>query len=288
MTKNALPPPETQGNPEIACSTVVDGVRLNYHDMGTGPAVLLLHGSGPGVSAWANWRSIFPGLEAAGFRVVAPDIPGFGYSDPLHEFSIDRWVHLLLGLLDELGEQRVSLVGNSFGGALALHLAVVAPERIRRAVTMGTGGVAFELTPGLDAVWGYEPTVENMRKLLDIFAHDRSLVTDELAELRYRASVRPGVHEAYSALFPAPRQRWVEAMTLSDEQLATIDVPFLLTHGWNDQVVPAETTLSLLSKLSNSRAHLFGACGHWVQIEKNAEFVELLVRWLGPADGQRA
>ncbi len=73
---------------------------------------------------------------------------------------------------------------------------------------MGSAGVSFPITPGLDDVWGYEPSFATMRRLMDTFAYDRSLVTDELAELRYQASIRPGFQESFAQMFPAPRQRW--------------------------------------------------------------------------------
>jgi 2-hydroxymuconate-semialdehyde hydrolase len=266
-------------DPEIAAEALVGDLRINYHDVGDGSPLLLLHGSGPGVSAWANWRPVIPGLAQAGHRVVAPDIPGFGYSDPLPSFSIDRWLDAISGLLDYLGLDKVSIVGNSFGGALALHLAARLPDRVDRAVVMGSAGVSFQLTKGLEKVWAYEPSGEAMLELLRIFAYNSRFATRELAELRFKASARPGAQEAYSALFPEPRQRWIDAMALSPQQLAAIDKPFLLIHGHDDLVVPLETTMTLVANLPNSQAHIFGQCGHWVQIEKATEFVDLLVHW---------
>lgn len=288
-THNALIPSNVAvtGNPELGSTVMVDGVRINLHDSkGPGEPILLLHGSGPGVSAWANWRLVIPELEKAGYRPIAPDIPGFGYSDPLPEFSMARWTEILIALLDQLGIGKVSVVGNSFGGALTLHLLVAAPERVRKAVTMGTAGGHFELTAGLDAVWGYEPSVDAMKALLDIFAFDRRLVTDELAQLRYAASIRPGTHESYRSLFPAPRQRWVDAMALTDSQLEAIETPVLLVHGRDDRVVPLEASLRIFSRLPNAQLHSFAQCGHWVQIEKNQEFVGLLAHYFG-TDGHK-
>ncbi len=123
---------------------------------------------------------------------------------------MEAWRAHLLGFADALGLERFSIVGNSFGGGLAISMAVHAPERVDRLVLMGSVGVSFPLTDGLDAVWGYEPSLEAMRGLLDIFAFDRALVTDELARLRYAASIRPGFQESFSAMFPAPRQRGVD------------------------------------------------------------------------------
>ena len=97
-------------------------------------------------------------------------------------------------------------------------MAVHAPERVERLVLMGACGVSFPITDGLDRVWGYEPSLETMRGLLDIFAFDPAFATDELAELRYAASVRPGFQESFSAMFPAPRQRWVDALATPEDR----------------------------------------------------------------------
>lgn len=196
-------------NPEVARSIVAAGIRTNYHDLGSGFPVLMLHGSGPGVSAWANWRLVMPSL-AERARVIAPDMAGFGYTErrPDLRYDMDTWVAQAVGMLDALGIERADLVGNSFGGGLALQVAIRHPHRIRRLVLMGSVGVRFDITPALDAVWGYTPSIETMRGLLDLFAYDRSLANDELAKLRYEASIRPGFQESFSAMFPAPRQRW--------------------------------------------------------------------------------
>lgn len=264
-------------NPEIGSCIQAAGIDTNYHDMGSGAPVVLLHGSGPGVSAWANWRLNLPVL-AKRYRVIAPDMVGFGYTErQLHaRYDMDTWVAHLLGLLDALALDRVDVVGNSFGGALALQFATRYPDRIERIVAMGSVGVPFALTNELDAVWGYQPSVKNMRALLDIFAYDRDLVNDELAELRFKAAARPGVQEAYASMFPAPRQRWVDAMACSEESLRAIAGPVLLIHGRDDRVIPPDVSLRLNHLIDRSELHLFGRCGHWVQIEHADRFNRLV------------
>ena len=142
---------------------------------------------------------------------------------------------------------------------------------------MGAAGVNFELTKGLDEVWGYEPSVANMRKMMDLFAYDRSLVTDELAELRYKASIQPGFQESFSAMFPAPRQRWVEALASDPEDIKKIQHETLMVHGREDIVVPPITSTTLFDLMPNSQLHMFSKCGHWTQIEQNARFNKLVL-----------
>ena len=176
-----------------------------------------------------------------------------------------------------------SLVGNSFGGALSLALAIRAAQRVRRLVLMGAAGVEFELTPALDAVWGYQPSFENMRTMMDLFAYDRSLVNDELAELRYRASIRPGFQESFSAMFPAPRQRSIEALASPESEIAKLPHQTLVIHGREDRVIPMATSLKLAELIPNAQLHVFGKCGHWTQIEHSARFARLVNDFLDEA-----
>lgn len=263
-------------NPEIGRKVRTGVFETNYHDQGQGDPVMLVHGSGPGVTAWANWQLVIPRL-AERFRVVAPDMAGFGYTERPsgQEYNMKTWLKHALDFLDALGLEKVNLIGNSFGGALSLALTAHHPERVKRLILMGSVGVPFEITPALDEVWGYEPSVENMRRMMDTFAYDRSLVSDELAQMRYQASIRPGVQEAYAAMFPAPRQRWVDAMTTPEDKIRAINQETLIIHGREDQVIPLETSLKLHQLIDRSQLHVFGRCGHWTQIEHTARFCRL-------------
>ena len=276
-------------NPEIANSIRTGEFNSNVHDVGTGGGlpVMLIHGSGPGVSAWANWRQAIPVL-ARDRRVIAPDMVGFGYTDrPAGiQYSMDTWVRQGLDLLDALGLEKVHLVGNSFGGALAMALAIRAPERVQRLVLMGSVGVPFPITEGLDAVWGYEASFENMRRIMDYFAWSRDLVNDELAKLRYEASIRPGFQESFSAMFPAPRQRWVDAMTSAEADIRALPHETLIIHGREDKVIPLSNSLTLADWIPNAQLHVFGHCGHWTQIEHSARFNRLVGDFLAEADPQ--
>jgi 2-hydroxymuconate-semialdehyde hydrolase len=271
-------------SPEIADSIVAAGIRTNYHDLGSGHPLLMIHGSGPGVSAWANWRLVMPEL-ARQARVIAPDMVGFGFTErPAGQrYDMDAWVAQAVGLLDALGIERTDLVGNSFGGALALAIAIRHPQRVRRLVLMGSVGVPFEITPGLDAVWGYTPSFENMRAIMDYFAWDRSLVNDELAQLRYQASIRPGFQESFAVMFPAPRQRWVDAMASREADIRALPHETLVIHGRDDRVIPLATSLTLADWISRAQLHVFGRCGHWTQIDHAGRFARLVGDFLAEA-----
>jgi pimeloyl-ACP methyl ester carboxylesterase len=248
-----------------------------------GPPVLLLHGSGPGVTATANWRLVIPAL-AAHRRVIAPDQLGFGGTATGEARGYGRvpWTEHALALLDTLGVDSVDVIGNSMGGAIALSVAVARPAAVRRIVLMGSMGVAMALPPGLDGVWRYEPGVAEMRRVINLFAYDRSLITDDLVRMRYEASLDPPVRDSWAAMFPAPRQRWVDDLALSGAELASVTQPVLLVHGRDDLVVPwTASTARLIDILPDNRAHILSGCGHWTMIERTAEFLAVVEPFLG-------
>jgi 2-hydroxymuconate-semialdehyde hydrolase len=265
----------------------VAGVSTAVIDTGTpkgaaAPPVLLLHGSGPGVTAIANWRPIIPALSADR-RVIAPDQLGFGGTATGQRRTYGRtaWTDHALALLDTLEIGTVDIIGNSMGGAIALSIAAARPDRVRRMVLMGSVGVAMALPSGLNAVWGYTPGMEQMRQVIGLFAHNRGLITDELVELRYQASINPPVRDSWEAMFPEPRQRWVDDLALSGVELGGIRAPVLMVHGRDDRVVPwRSSSAQLVDLLPDSRLHILSGCGHWAMIEKTADFLAVVQPFL--------
>ena len=179
----------TTERPEIGQNAVANGIRTNYLEDGkaSDPTVVLVHGSGPGVTSYANWRLVIPAL-AEHFHVIAPDMVGFGYSDRPEgvQYGLDTWADQTVGLMDTLGIEKAHLVGNSFGGGIGLRIATKHPDRVDKLVLMGSMGVHFPITEGLDAVWGFDGTLEGMRRVMGFFAYNPALTTDELAEVRFR------------------------------------------------------------------------------------------------------
>lgn len=271
----------TPATPEVANTLQVGDCTINYHDQGAGEPILLIHGSGPGVTAWANWRGVIPVL-AQKARVIAPDMLGFGYTRCPMDRPLDpqAWVAQLVGLLDALDIPRVSVVGNSFGGAIALAFALRHPERVGRLVLMGSAGLSFPLTDGLDKVWGYQPSLAAMRELMQVFAWDHAIITDDLVRMRYEASIRDDVQSRFAQLFPAPRQQGIEMLAVDEAALRRLPQPTLIIHGRDDQVIPLEASERLLRLIPHAQLHVFGECGHWVQIEKAAAFSRLLSEFL--------
>lgn len=287
MTTSTAPSGTTAPSDTTTMSTVdVAGIPTALIDTGTpavesGPPVLMLHGSGPGVTAAANWRLIIPTI-AATRRVIAPDQLGFGSTATGQSRTYGRqaWTDHALELLDVLAVPEVDVIGNSMGGAIALSLAAARPEAIRRVVLMGSMGVAMPLPDGLDGVWRYTPSMAESRRVIGLFAHDPALITEDLVTMRYQASLAPRSRASWESMFPAPRQRWVDDLALAGAELAAIEQSVLLIHGRDDKVVPWSSSAALLELLPHATMHIIGACGHWTMIERTTDFLSVVQPFL--------
>jgi pimeloyl-ACP methyl ester carboxylesterase len=257
------------------------GIQTSYLEAGSGETVLMLHGSGPGVSALANWQHNIPTF-AQRFRVLAPDIVGFGATERADDivYSLGTWTDHIWAFLDAHGIEKTAIVGNSLGGRIALQMATDRPDRITKMVLMGTPGVGMTPTEGLAALRAYEPSHDAMRELLrNYFAVDPAMITDELVEIRYQASIADGAYEAYRAMFFDPRHAGSE-LGITENEVRAIATPILLVHGREDKVVPLQVSLKMLGLLPNADLHVFSACGHWTQIERADEFSTLVTDYL--------
>lgn len=263
------------------------GWETYVREAGSGPAVVLLHGSGPGTTG-AAWEPLMAAM-APGFHVIAPDFAGFGRSRLLPgaeahgERSYGRrvWTAQVLELLDELALDRCAVVGNSMGGAIALSVAHARPRTVARLVGIGTLGTDMPLPPGLDRLWAYRPGRAAARELLELLHVDEAFRTAEAVEARMAATLEPGPRREFAVMFRPPRERWVRDLALTTDELARIRAPALLVHGTEDRVVPPEaSTLRLLRLLPDVRAHLFGACGHAAPAERPTELHGLLTSFL--------
>lgn len=264
-------------HPAIGKFITANGVETNYHDVGKGHPMILLHGSGAGVTGWENWHGVMPAL-AKHFRVLVPDIIGFGFTERPEgtKYSIKLWVQHLLGFMDALNIEKAILVGNSFGGALSLALAIRNAHRVDRMILMGTPAGSFPQRASAARSWYYEPSLENMAELLRSFPKDPKFVTNEMVRLRHEVTKLAGGMEAYRKLFPEPAEGGLvrEVKGIPEEDLRTITTPILALHGRHDERVPLECGIRIAHECPNADLHIFANCGHWVQIEREREFIE--------------
>jgi 2-hydroxymuconate-semialdehyde hydrolase/2-hydroxy-6-oxo-octa-2,4-dienoate hydrolase len=258
------------------------GIETSYLEAGSGKTVLMLHGSGPGVSALANWQHNIPTL-AQRFHVLAPDIVGFGATERREDivYSLRNWTDHVWAFLDAHGIKKTAIVGNSLGGRIALQMATDRPDRITKMVLMGVPGAGMTFTEGLAALRAYEPSHDAMRELLrNYFAVNPAMITDELVKIRYEASIADGAYEAYRAMFFDPRHAGSE-LGITENEVRAIATPTLLVHGREDKVVPLQVSVTMLGLLPNADLHVFSACGHWTQIERADEFSAVVSDYLG-------
>jgi 2-hydroxymuconate-semialdehyde hydrolase/2-hydroxy-6-oxo-octa-2,4-dienoate hydrolase len=270
-------------SPPVATPNSIDagGIRTHYLEAGSGHPVVMLHGSGPGVSGTANWQHNI-GTLAQRFRVLAPDIVGFGDTERPDDvvYSLRTWTDHVWAFLDAQGIKSASIVGNSLGGRIAMQMATDQPGRITKMVLMGSPGVGMTLTDGLAALRAYRPSHDAMRELLrNFFAVDPAMITDELVNIRYEASVANGAFEAYEAMFNDPRHKGSE-LGITEDEVRAIATPILLVHGREDRVVPLAVSVTMLGLFPNADLHVFSACGHWTQIERAQEFSALVANYL--------
>ncbi|MEW2476523.1 alpha/beta hydrolase [Micromonospora gifhornensis] len=252
-------------------------------ESGTGPAVLMLHGSGPGTTGSGAWAATAQALGTS-WHFVAPDQAGFGRTPvpPGSRGGLRLWTEQAAGLMEALGIEHYTVVGHSMGGAVALALAAARPQQVTRVVAVSTmGAPGAPLSADLDAIWAVPASVLGARDMLSRLVLDQTLVTDAAVDAR-AAAMRAGA-DAFASLFPPPRARWADDLSLSAQTLAAIRAPVLLVHGAEDRVTPLETAAQpLLAHLPDVRLHVFGRCGHVPAVEHPHEFRQLLSCFLHP------
>lgn len=286
MTANAL----------TAHTVRVNGVEISVTDTGgAGPAVVMLHGGGPGASGVSNYSRNIDAL-AASYRVIVPDMPGYGRSDK--HVDQDDPVGYIAGkigqLLDEIGIGTAHLVGNSLGGAAALRLAMDSPGHVARLVLMGPGGIGNTTggppTAGLISLLTYYagegPSREKLADFIRTYlVYDGAAVADELIDLRYQASIDPEVI-ANPPLRPPSgpdAERWLKRMDLTlDSRLAQVANPTLILWGRDDKVNRPAGGPMLLEVMPNAELVMTSRTGHWMQWERAELFNQLVTDFLSP------
>ena len=269
-------------------------LTLNYYEageptsVGGGLPLVMLHGGGPGASAWSNFGSALPGF-AEDFRTLLIDQPGFGQSDkPPVEGNYFRFsAEIIKDLLDELGLERIHLLGNSLGGGTAMRFALLFPERVGRLVLMGPGGLSLNLfhadpTEGVKRLmeFGAAPSEETMRAFISTMVVNQDLVTDELVAERLADAMAPGAQEAMQSMgmsFWNP-DTFEDGLLWRDAH--QLQRPTLLTWGREDRVNPLDGALVALKMIPRASLHVFPNCGHWAQIEAAEEFRQVSTAFL--------
>lgn len=275
---------------------VRDDLRLHYHEFGSEheQAVVLLHGGGPGASAWSNFSRNLP-VFGKSFRAIAIDQPGFGRSDKPteHPQYFTHSAEALLGALDALGIERAHLVGNSLGGGAAVRFALDHPDRAGRLVLMGPGGLSMNVfspdpTEGIKKLATFSappgPSKEKLASFLRLMVYDQSVITDELVEERYAAGSTPESVAAMASLAASFADPATYEHGMLWREVHRLRQRVLLVWGREDRANPLDGALVALKQIPRAQLHVFGRCGHWAQVEKFEEFNKLALDFLDGGD----
>ena len=264
----------------------LENFRIHLNDAGEGPAVVMMHGGGPGASGWSNYYRNIEALVAAGHRVLLIDSPGFNKSD---EIVTDVPRNLLnaratKGVMDALGIDQAHMVGNSMGGASALAFALEYPERMLRMVLMGPGAQGpsiLQPQPGEGIKHMFrlysQPSYANFEAMLEVFVYNPGAITEELRKGRW-SNIESNLNHL---------KNFVESSKLCPVTTWDLSARFpqiahktLITWGRDDRFVPLDHGLRMISTLQDARLHVFPKCGHWAQWEHAEEFNRLVVDFL--------
>jgi 4,5:9,10-diseco-3-hydroxy-5,9,17-trioxoandrosta-1(10),2-diene-4-oate hydrolase len=258
--------------PEGEYAEVGPGLRMHYHSVGNGPVLLFLHGSGPGASGWSNFRSNAAVFANHGYRCILPDSLGYGLSSKPTDrpYTTAFMAGGALALMDVLGIDRFTIVGNSQGGAQAIHLAVTNGERVEKLVLMAPGGLEARerymemsgIRSMLRCIYGPEGiTLAGMQKVFTKQVADPSNIPEGVIEARYKVALTQPRH-----VFETMRVDNLE------ERLSEVSCPTLGLWGTGDLFCPVSGAEKLATRIADCRVILFSRCGHWVMVEKSDVF----------------
>ncbi len=273
---------------ELATDTGV----IRYHEAGDpdAPPLILLHGSGPGVTGWRNYRANL-GFFAQTHRTFILEFPGFGVSDPVDGHPVLTAGSSVTRFMDGVGIDSAPMIGNSMGGVVGINLAIKKPERVQKLVTIGgVGPNIFSPSPseGLRLLQEFTdaPDRDRLIRWLNAMVYDRSIVTDELIEERWEAATNPDARQTATLMYGS------KAFEMQQQFMAAADTPpywammhkvacpTLLTWGRDDRVSPPDMAMVPMRLIPDAQLHVFPQCGHWVMIEAKAAFEATVAAFL--------
>ena len=267
-------------------ATGLENFNIHYNEGGSGPAVIMLHGGGPGASGWSNYYRNIDAFADAGFRVILMDCPGFNKSGEIVS-SIKRPLlnaHAIKAVMDALKIEKTHLVGNSLGGVTALTFALEYPQMLERMVLMGPAGMGHSIMQpspqeGIKRMIKLyrEPTYSNFVDMLEVFVYAPAAITDDLRNGRWSniESHPEHLRNFLKCNELAPIASWDVSV-----QVKAIKHKTLVTWGRDDRFVPLDNGLKLLQQLQDAQLHIFSQCGHWAQWEHAEAFNRLSIDFL--------
>jgi pimeloyl-ACP methyl ester carboxylesterase len=268
----------------------IDDRPVNVIELGEGPPIVFVHGLS---GSWQNWLEQLPAFGAE-HRVVALDLPGFGYSPmPSEKITISGYARTLDATLDALGIDAAALVGNSMGGFVATELAIAFPQRVERLVLAAPAGISSYAHPSATRAL---PAIRRLRPLLALqtgwlaahadamtrwprlrevtlngVARHPAQLPPELAAEQLRGAGKPGFVDALEACLNYDFR----------DRLPEIVCPTLIVWGDRDRVISVRDADIFMELIPNSRKAILKDTGHVPMLERPARFNEMLEGFLG-------
>lgn len=267
-----------------ARTIATDAGVLRYREVGHGPPLVLLHGSGPGVTGWGDFRGNLPAF-AEFFRCLIPELPVLGVGDHDGDDTTPAAHDVLARFIDVLKLECVDIIGNSTGGGVALDYVIRHPDKVHRLVTVG--GIAknmFTVGPGAELLreFSRNPSREKLVEWLHSMVHNPASVADELIEecwaqvTRNRCAGGGLAQLVNGAAGSAGYPGW--------EALQRVQAPTLLTWGRDDVLSPVGMALAPMRSIPNAQLHVFPNCGHWAMIDQKEAFENVVLSFLLRSD----
>lgn len=252
-----------------------ENLQVAHTTTGTGPSLLLLHGSGPGASSIGNWRTVLPAL-AERFTVHTMDLVGFGLSDRkagLPYFDYPLWLRQARAMLEQIGgDAPLGVIGHSLSASIALTLASLEP-RVAAVMTTGAMGAPFAPNDATHRTWRCPRDREALRAAVEGLIHDRTLIDDAYLAAREPVVFAPGYADYFDTMFGGDQQRYIDAAILSTQTLGAVRCPVLMLHGRDDRAFPASSTLEISQSLVAADVLLLANCSHSVAFEHPGKFL---------------
>ncbi|MFN2577618.1 MAG: alpha/beta fold hydrolase [Pyrinomonadaceae bacterium] len=270
-------------NPEYSWFTRVNGVRIHYQEAGdeNAPPIILIHGF---ISSNLIWSNTLLPLARKGFRVIAPDLPGYGYSDkpPAARYTIDEQASAVAGLMDQLAIQRATIVGASYGGAIAATMALNYPERVDKLILIGAvtndeakkklllrisclpiiGDIATPLFLGSHWIL--------RKRMQDMYRRMGKPVNERMVAARHHLLATSNAHRAMIRT----ARRW--SANHIQREASLIRQPTMLIWGDQDDHIPLEDAFQLRDAIPNANLIIFRNCGHLPPAEYPEQFVKVV------------
>jgi pimeloyl-ACP methyl ester carboxylesterase len=274
-------------------TATLHGHELSYLDSGDGPAVLFIHGL---LGSRQNWAHLVDTLNSD-HRVLAPDLFGHGASaKPMGDYSLGAHAATLRDLLDRLGVDRVTLVGHSLGGGIAMQFCYLFPERVERLVLVSSGGLGRSVSPLLRSA-----TIPGAEWVLPLVASDwvrsrAEAVGRTLAKIGWRpSSDMTEAWQGFTSLGDADSRRAFlatarsvidpggQTVTAHDHLPMAIEIPTLVVWGTKDRMIPTWHATTAHNAIAGSRVELFEGAGHFPHLDEPERFAQVLADFMRPA-----